>query len=102
MKLSEIPKSISPSFKMLAVPILKLGATPVKKIPVIVSLTSIPSRLRTLHITVRSMMQQQYQLELIVLWLQKDLKNQIRNRLSRSQVSYFKSGILYMVFLIEN
>jgi hypothetical protein len=90
MKLSEIPKSISASFKMLAIPKSKLGAAPVKKIPVIVSLTSIPSRLRTLHITVRSMMQQQYQPELIVLWLQEDLKNQIPNRLSKLQGELFQ------------
>lgn len=90
MKLSEIPKSIITSLKMLGIPTSKLGAAPVKKIPVIVSLTSIPTRLRTLHITIRSMMQQEYQPELIVLWLQEDLKNQIPKRLSKLQGALFQ------------
>jgi len=90
MKLSEIPKSISTSFKMLAIPTSKLGGAPVKKIPVIVSLTSIPTRLRTLHITIRSMMQQEYQPQLIVLWLKDDLKNKIPNRLSKLQGALFQ------------
>lgn len=90
MKLSEIPKSISASLKMILIPKSKLGAMPSKKIPVIVSLTSIPTRLRTLHITIRSMMQQEYQPEKIVLWLKEDLKSQIPKRLSKLEGDLFE------------
>ncbi|MEN8901305.1 MAG: glycosyltransferase family A protein [Nonlabens sp.] len=90
MKLSEIPKSISTSLKMLLIPTSQLGKTALKKIPVVVSLTSIPTRLRTLHITIRSMMQQDYQPEKIVLWLKEDLKNQIPKQLSKLQGDLFE------------
>jgi predicted DNA-binding protein (MmcQ/YjbR family) len=90
MKLSEIPKSIATSLKMLLTPSSKLGKNSVKKIPVVVSLTSIPTRLRTLHITIRSMLQQEYQPEKIVLWLKEDLKNQIPKQLSILQGDLFE------------
>ncbi|OUS21647.1 glycosyl transferase [Nonlabens dokdonensis] len=90
MKLAEIPKSLSASVKMLLVPHSKLGNAYTKKIPVIVSLTSIPTRLRTLHITIRSMLQQEYLPEKIVLWLKDDLKDQIPKRLSKLQGDIFE------------
>ncbi len=90
MKLSEIPKSLSASIKMVLIPKSKLGNKYQKKIPVIVSLTSIPTRLRTLHITIRSMMQQDYLPEKIVLWLKEDLKDKIPKRLARLQGDLFE------------
>lgn len=90
MKLSEIPKSISTSLKMVLIPRSRLATNPEKRIPVIVSLTSIPTRLRTLHITIRSMMQQEYLPEKIILWLKEDLKNQIPKRLAKLEGDLFE------------
>lgn len=90
MKLSEIPKSITASLKMMMIPRSKLGTNYKQQIPVIVSLTSIPTRLRTLHLTIRSMMQQEYQPEKIVLWLKEDLKNTIPKRLARLEGALFE------------
>lgn len=90
MKLKEIPKSLWASFKIGAIPLAKLGANPDKQIPVIVSLTSIPSRLSTLHLTIRSVLLQQCQPEKIVLWLHEELKTKIPKKLLELQNSVFE------------
>ncbi|MGJ8685394.1 MAG: glycosyl transferase [Nonlabens sp.] len=90
MKLSEIPGSVYHSAKMLLIPVKKLGKNPVKRIPVVVSLTSIPTRLKTLAITIRSMMQQEYLPEKIILWLKEDLKGQIPASLSKLEGDLFE------------
>lgn len=90
MKLSEMPGSIYHSAKMLLIPRNRLGKNHVKKIPVIVSLTSIPTRLKTLSITIRSMMQQEYLPEKIVLWLKEDFKNDIPKSLKKLEGDLFE------------
>lgn len=75
---------------MRLIPLGQLGADYEKKIPAIVSLTSIPSRLRTLDITIRSMMQQIYQPEKIVLWLKEDLKTKVPKRLQKLEGDLFE------------
>ncbi|WP_289041329.1 glycosyl transferase [uncultured Zobellia sp.] len=52
-----------------------------KTVPVIVSLTSIPTRLNTLHLVVKSILNQSKLPEKIVLWLNYDLKNDIPKKL---------------------
>nr|WP_042290346.1 glycosyl transferase [Nonlabens ulvanivorans] len=90
MKLSEIPGSIYHSARMLCISRKKLGKNPVKRIPVIVSLTSIPTRLKTLSITIRSMMMQEYQPEKIILWLKEDLKDEIPASLRKLEGDLFE------------
>ncbi|WP_240642442.1 glycosyl transferase [Nonlabens xiamenensis] len=90
MKLSEIPKSLYYSLKIGSIPISQLGNQPEQVIPAVVSLTSIPSRLRTLHLTIRSMMQQTYRPEKIVLWLKEDLQGKLPSRLERLQDDLFE------------
>jgi hypothetical protein len=80
MKISEIPFSVYHSLK------LRLGSgsfepDPTRAIPVILSLTSIPSRLNTLDITIKSLKRQESIPEKIILWLHEDLKNQLPKRL---------------------
>ncbi len=53
-----------------------------KQIPVIVSLASIPSRLNIVHLTIRSLMNQDVLPEKIVLWLHKDLMHKIPKKLN--------------------
>nr|WP_297783314.1 zinc-binding alcohol dehydrogenase [uncultured Allomuricauda sp.] len=53
-----------------------------KQIPVIVSLASIPSRLNIVHLTIRSLFNQDILPEKIVLWLHKDLKDKIPKQLN--------------------
>lgn len=52
-------------------------------IPVIVSLTSIPSRLASLHLVIRSLLLQKSRPEKILLWLHKDLSEKIPRKLAQ-------------------
>lgn len=91
MKLKEYPKSLYSSLKLMLTPIDKLGinAQPVV-FPVIVTLTSIPSRLNTLSITVRSLLRQTTQPEKIILWLNTDLKNHVPKSLKNLEGGIFE------------
>lgn len=89
MKISEIPSSIYHSLK------LRLGSghpdsSSNRQIPVIVSLTSIPSRLSTLDITIKSIKRQNSTPEKIILWLHEDLRNQLPARLAKLQDDLFE------------
>jgi hypothetical protein len=44
---------------------------------VIISLTSIPSRLSSLHLTIKSVLNQSVSFEKVVLWLHQDLKGNL-------------------------
>ncbi|GGX60386.1 glycosyltransferase family 2 protein [Saccharospirillum salsuginis] len=52
------------------------------EVPVVVSLTSIPSRLKQIHLTLRSLMAQSVRPISIVLWLNEDLKDQLPQSLT--------------------
>lgn len=90
MKLSEIPSSLYHSLRLSLKSKKSLGSHVQKEVPVVVSLTSIPSRLRTLHITIRSMMLQTYKPLKIVLWLHEDLHNQLPKALRALQGDLFE------------
>ncbi|QLE00089.1 hypothetical protein HX109_00390 [Galbibacter sp. BG1] len=90
MKLKELPLSI---FKTLALKnkqttALKEGKN--KTVPVIVSLTSIPYRLKKVHITIRSILNQSVSPEKIILWLHEDLKNKIPKSLKILEGNIFE------------
>ncbi|MDF4202426.1 zinc-binding alcohol dehydrogenase [Maribacter sp. SA7] len=90
MKLKEIPVSIYNSAKLLALSSDSMVSESKEEIPVIVSLTSIPSRLSTLHITIRSLLNQDVRPKKIVLWLHKSLKNEIPKKLKTLESSLFE------------
>ncbi len=83
MKISEFPISIYHSLKLLAIPVSAFKATKKEHIPLIVSLTTIPSRIKTLHITIRSLLNQNVLPEKIILWLNDSYKNNIPSKLNR-------------------
>src|SRR5690554_3503970 len=74
--------------KRLSLSELKIPA--VKSVPVIVSLTSIPSRIAKLHLTIRSLLIQSVQPEKILLWLHHDLASQIPAALKDLQGDIFE------------
>ena len=86
MKLKEYPESLYQIARLkwragaIAKKLDRLGR---QKIPVIVSLTSIPSRLEVLPTTIRSLLVQSVRPEKIVLWLHHDLEAKIPKALSR-------------------
>ena len=55
----------------------------------VISLTSIPSRLKTLHLTVASLLLQEQQARQIVLWLNGDLKGRIPSKLMKLEGERF-------------
>jgi hypothetical protein len=90
MKLSEFPKSFMYASRLKLKKPVDLAARPNDQIPVIVSLTTIPSRLPTLHLTIRSVLLQEKQPEKIVLWLHEGLKNKLPKALDRLQNDVFE------------
>lgn len=61
-----------------------------KEVPVIVAMTSIPSRLSIVHLVVRSLLNQQVLPKKIVLWLHKDLQNRLPQKLFKLQGDTFE------------
>ncbi|TVZ17216.1 zinc-binding alcohol dehydrogenase [Maribacter sp. MAR_2009_72] len=90
MKLKEIPVSIYTSAKLLAISPSRMNKKEKDPVPVIVSLTSIPSRLGTLHLTIRSLLNQNIRPKKIVLWLHQSLKMEIPKRLSHLESDIFE------------
>ena len=59
-------------------------------LPVIVSLTSIPSRFSTLHLVIKSLFNQSHLPTKIILWLHEDLKNNLPKSIGKLQSSLFE------------
>ncbi|TWO32685.1 glycosyltransferase family 2 protein [Seonamhaeicola sediminis] len=83
MKLSELPTSLYHSIKLALKPIKAFNEATKERIPVVVSLTTIPSRIKTLHITIRSLLNQEVLPEKIVLWLNDSYKDNIPSKLEK-------------------
>ncbi|MEJ1223448.1 glycosyltransferase [Sediminicola sp. 1XM1-17] len=83
MKVKEIPVSIYHTLRLLSKMEGDLKNNDRKEVPVIVSLTSIPSRLQTLHIVIRSLLDQEVVPKKILLWLNDSLKDDIPQKLSK-------------------
>ena len=83
MKVKEIPISIFHTLRLMSKKAGYFEKRKSKEIPVIVSLTSIPSRLHTLHIVIRSLLDQEVLPKKILLWLNDSLKNDIPPQLSK-------------------
>jgi len=82
MKLKELPGSLWTTWKLKCLSKTQLQNRAQPQIPVIVTLTSIPSRLINLHLVIRSLLVQTCRPEKILLWLYKDLASQIPKSLS--------------------
>ena len=90
MKLKEIPSSIYHSLRLHCISVDKLKTGNSEIVPVIVSLTSIPSRLKTLHLVIRSLLDQNVTPKKIVLWLHNDLKKSLPKQLQLLTGSIFE------------
>jgi hypothetical protein len=60
------------------------------EVEVVISLTSIPSRLSTLQLTIKSLLNQSVSFEKVVLWLHQDLKNDLPPALEKLQGKRFE------------
>lgn len=81
MKLKEYIKYTVNANQLRLQPVQKLKDINQSKAPVVVSLTSIPSRLKKVHLTIRSLMHQSMKPEKIVLWLNEELKDHLPRKL---------------------
>lgn len=91
MKLKELPGSLAQTLKLWSKHPQQLGQMAIKcKYPCIISLTSIPSRLNILHLTVRSLLDQDMKADKILLWLHHDLKNALPASLTKLESDRFQ------------
>jgi len=90
MKLKEIPSAIYHSLRLQAISFHKRQLDAVNVVPVIVSLTSIPTRLQTLHLVIRSLFDQEVLPKKIVLWLNDDLEKSIPKKLKQLENELFE------------
>jgi hypothetical protein len=93
MKLKELPVSWWAARKLARLTADDLKNAQAPRLPVIVSLTSIPSRLEIIHLTIRSLLVQSYAAEKIILWLHEGLRDQLPRSLrelesDRFEISY--------------
>jgi len=77
MKLKEIPASLYQTLKVRVLPLKKILDTNRPYVPLTVTLTSIPSRLNKVHLTIRSILNQTQRPQKIVLWLHESLKESL-------------------------
>ncbi|MEM9001782.1 MAG: glycosyltransferase family A protein [Bacteroidota bacterium] len=90
MKLAEIPRSFFQSVKLLAQSPERLQKKANGTLPIIVTLTTIPSRIGTLPITIRSLLAQDRAPEKIVLWLNEEFRDKLPRALAKLQGNVFE------------
>ncbi|MFC7357474.1 glycosyl transferase [Jejudonia soesokkakensis] len=91
MKLKEIPPYLRNRFKLSILSAKKLNQrNPETELPVIVTLTTIPSRIKIVHLAVRSILAQEYRPKKIVLWLHESYENNLPHTLSRLKGAIFE------------
>ena len=91
MKIKTFFRSIFASTRLAYTSSDQLGknASPAA-VDVIISLTSIPSRLPALHLTIKSLLNQKVTFEKIILWLHRDLKDDLPRTLQKLQGNRFE------------
>lgn len=90
MKLKEYPASLWTSHRLSRLPHDLLHQRPDITLPLIVSLTSIPSRLGRLHLTIRSLLAGAQKPERVVLWLNDALRGALPDSLRRMEGPLFE------------
>ena len=90
MKPKEIPGMLFEACKLKCMSLQTLNDLDKQRLPVVVSLTSIPSRLEKLHYTIRSVMAQTHRPDKIVLWLHSDLKIKLPKQLAMLEGDLFE------------
>lgn len=89
MKLKEIPLSLYTELYLKSLKSNQLKESKSNQSDIIVSFTSIPSRLKKVHITVRSILNQELQAKKIILWLNESDKKYVPKSLLKLEGSIF-------------
>ncbi|WP_442845225.1 glycosyl transferase [Leeuwenhoekiella sp. H156] len=90
MKIKELPVSIGSSLYLKSLSKKKLKEPDADSLPLVVSLTAIPSRFKTLDIVIRSVLRQQRKPEKIVLWITKEHRKELPDNLKNLTGSIFE------------
>ena len=90
MKLKELPLSIYQSCYLALQPKRSLMNKDKKCVDVVVSLTTIPSRVHSIHLVIRSLLKQTVRPTKIVLWVHKDLEKKLPNKLNKLRSAIFE------------
>lgn len=90
MKVKEIPVSLIRSVTLRAKSLSDLIGISKKEVPVVISLTTIESRLGFVDLVIRSLLDQTVKPLKIILWINENLKDHIPNKLSKMQNSIFE------------
>ncbi|MBU2997862.1 zinc-binding alcohol dehydrogenase [Cellulophaga baltica] len=89
MKVKQIPKSIYQSLKLSLLSNTKCNDNS-NTLPVIVSLTTIPTRLSIVHLSVKSILAQKHKPKKIVLWLHESNKGAVPQKLKDLEGNLFE------------
>lgn len=90
MKVKEYFPSFKTALSLKRIPLDILKAKVAPSLPIIVTLTSIPSRLHKIDLTIRSLLNQSTKPEKIVLWLNQSLEEVIPKKLSALEGDIFE------------
>jgi hypothetical protein len=90
MKLKELPHSLYQTLKLRAIPSKEIANPKGNVLPIIVSLTTIPSRLKMVHLVVRSILCQKDIPQTVILYLNDSLKNDIPRNLRSITSNFFE------------
>jgi hypothetical protein len=90
MKVKEYFPSLKTALSLKCIPLDILKAKAAPSLPIIVTLTSIPSRLHKIDLTIRSLLNQSTKPEKIVLWLNQSLEKVIPKKLTSLEGDIFE------------
>lgn len=91
MKLKEVPPHLYHTWHLKTMSKKRfLIRNPDKEVPIIVSLTTIESRIKVVHITIRSILVQEVMPKKVVLWLHEDFKGKLPKSLNKIEGPLFE------------
>lgn len=90
MKIKEFPKSLFKTINLVTIPSKNLSSSATPTLPIVVSLTTIESRLSKVSITIRSILTQSKRPEKILLWVNEDDRNKIPAKLKKLESHIFE------------
>ncbi len=96
MKLKELPRSIYQSLYLKSLSVDQLLKTPKKEVPVIISLTTIPTRIDKVYITLRSILNQSVRPFKLILWLPDTIKSSIPDTLRKLESAVFEIDFTHL------
>jgi len=90
MKVKELPLAIARTLGLRSKPVSKLVSSAKREVPVVISLTTIESRLASVDLVIRSLMDQTVRPHKILLWINENSEGHVPQKLARLQNTLFE------------